>query len=586
MSLIAELQRRKVFKVGAAYLVVAWLAVQGASIGFPAFDAPPWALRIFILVALLGFPVAVVMAWVFDVTPEGVKFDSTTSGSKRLFGAAALLIVLALGWYFYGQPAFRRGESPTTIATYARSSRDRTIAVLPFLNLSADASQEYFSEGVTEEILNVLAGIEGFTVTSRTSSFHYKGTSKSLPQIARELGVNYILEGSVRTAGKQVRITAQLIRVAGDEHLWSESYTRDLTDIFAVQEEIARNVSTALKDKLSDRDEARLTKTGTHDVAAYQAYLRGRQFTNQRTLKSLQDAVASFKEALAADSRYVDAWAGLAQAYALIPEYSTLVGKTIVDTVPQALDAANHALKLDPTSSGALTARAYVRRTSLFDWEGAESDFRAAIASDPRNSVAHMWYSELLLNQRRYPEAISQADIAVALEPLAPIMQSLRGTLEYCLGYFAAAVSYEDEALRLQPDFSLGLRFKTLSLTQLRRFDDARAVANQYPLDQREMMLAFVAATRDTSAIDVAVARIKAQDNGNSLRHAQLFALLGRHDLALASLERMFQQHSPYRANVYQYREFDPLLPNPRFQALLKQVGLPHPAKGGGAQHP
>src|ERR1044071_9271108 len=168
MPLLNELKRRKVFKVGAAYLIVAWLAGQGASIGFPAFDAPPWALRVFILISLLGFPVAVVMAWVFDVTSEGVKLDTRASGSKHLFAAAALLIVLALGWYFYGQPSFRKGDV-TTPSVNARNS----IAVLPFANMSGRADEDYFSDGMTEELLNVLAKVPQLKVVARTSVFQF-----------------------------------------------------------------------------------------------------------------------------------------------------------------------------------------------------------------------------------------------------------------------------------------------------------------------------------------------------------------------------------------------------------------------------
>src|SRR6266550_5030716 len=216
-NFFAELKRRKVFKIGAAYLVVAWLAVQAAAIGFPAFDAPPWALRIFILIALLGFPIAVVMAWVFDITAEGVKLDADTSGSKLLFAAAAVLIVLALGWYFYGQPSFRKGDV-TTPSVADRNS----IAVLPFANISGKADQDYFSDGMTEELLNVLAKVPQLKVVARTSVFEFKGKGGDVREIGRKLGVSNIVEGSVRRDREQVRVTAQLVRVADGFHIWSE----------------------------------------------------------------------------------------------------------------------------------------------------------------------------------------------------------------------------------------------------------------------------------------------------------------------------------------------------------------------------
>jgi adenylate cyclase len=242
MNFFSELKRRKVFKVGAAYLVVAWLAVQAASIGFPAFDAPPWVLRIFILVALLGFPIAVVMAWVFDVTGEGVKLDVDTSGSKRLFAGAALLIVLALGWYFYGQPSFRKGDVATPTAADQNS-----IAVLPFANISGKADEDYFSDGMTEELLNVLAKVPQLKVVARTSVFQFKGKGGDIREIGRKLGVTNIVEGSVRRDGPEVRITAQLVRVADGFHIWSETYDRKLESVFALQDDIARRIGAALK---------------------------------------------------------------------------------------------------------------------------------------------------------------------------------------------------------------------------------------------------------------------------------------------------------------------------------------------------
>ena len=236
MSMMSELKRRSVFKVGAAYLVVGWLVVQAASILFPLFEAPAWALRVFVLVIFLGFPVALVLAWVFDVTPEGVKVDAGREGSWKFYAVAGVVMALALGWYFYGQPATR-----------AVAPDQRSIAVLPFVNMSGDAENEYFSDGISEEILNQLAKMPELRVAARTSSFSFKGGKLEIPDIARELQVRLVLEGSVRKQGNTVRITAQLIDAEGGFHLWSETYDRDLKDIFAVQDEIARAIAKQLQ---------------------------------------------------------------------------------------------------------------------------------------------------------------------------------------------------------------------------------------------------------------------------------------------------------------------------------------------------
>src|SRR5438046_3568161 len=305
-NFFAELKRRKVFKVGAAYLSVAWFAVQAASIGFPAFDAPPWALRIFILIALLGFPIAVVVAWVFDVTREGVKLDANISGSKGLFAAAALLIVLALGWYFYGQPSFRKGDVATPIVADRNS-----IAVLPFANISGKADQDYFSDGMTEELLNVLAKVPQLKVVARTSVFQFKDKGGDIREIGRKLGVTNIVEGSVRRDGPEVRITAQLVRVADGFHIWSETYDRKLESVFALQDEIARRIGAALK--LSLGVPAPVATPAPTDPQAYDEYLKGRALLRQRS--DLPSAIAHLKAAVAKAPEFAAGWSSLSLTY-------------------------------------------------------------------------------------------------------------------------------------------------------------------------------------------------------------------------------------------------------------------------------
>lgn len=280
MSLIAELKRRKVFQIGAAYLVLAWLAVQAVSIGFPAFDAPPWVLRVFILIALLGFPIAVVMAWVYETTPNGLKIDASSTGSKRLFAAATLLVVLALGWYFHGQTMPQTAATapaatarPTPVAAVA--APPKSIAVLPFVNMSGEAENEFFSDGVSEEILNSLARIDGMQVVGRTSSFQFKGKNEDLRTIGEKLGVASILEGSVRREGERARITAQLIRASDGIHLWSQTYDRTLKDTLAVQLDIAEQVAGALDVVLDDQQRTRMREAGIKNVDAFIAYQKG-----------------------------------------------------------------------------------------------------------------------------------------------------------------------------------------------------------------------------------------------------------------------------------------------------------------------
>jgi TolB-like protein len=408
MSLIAELKRRKVFKVGAAYLVVAWLAVQAMSIGFPAFDAPPWALRIFILIALLGFPVAVVVAWVFDVTPEGVKFDADASGSKRLFAVAGLLIVLALGWYFYGQPSFRRGDVATPTATAPQKS----IAVLAFLDLSEKHDQEYFSDGMSEEILNALAQVKDLKVAGRTSSFFYKGRNEDLRTIGKALGVANILEGSVRKQGDKVRITAQLIRVSDDTHLWSHDYDGDLSDVFKLQENIARAITDQLKVVLTGEQKARLVQVGTSNTEAYNLYLKAAAPYNQRDYKGMGEAIGWLEQAIQLDPNFAAAHARLAMIHVLgWAKYGA--------SKDEAARQAQLALALDPKLAETQYALSFLARQQRRFMDARKAMDRA-LELAPNDAATNFYDAQLLINTGYTRQGIARLDRALAIDPLLP----------------------------------------------------------------------------------------------------------------------------------------------------------------------
>ena len=407
-NFFAELKRRKVFKVGAAYLVVAWLAVQAASIGFPAFDAPPWALRIFILIALLGFPIAVVMAWVFDITREGVKLDSQASGSKGLFAAAALLIVLALGWYFYGQPSFRKGDV-TTPAVADRNS----IAVLPFTNISGKADEDYFSDGMTEELLNVLAKVPQLKVVARTSVFQFKAKGGDIREIGRKLGVANIVEGSVRRDGPDVRITAQLVRVADGFHIWSETYDRKLERVFALQDEIAQRIGAALK--LSLGISAPIGARAPIDPEAYEEYLKGRALLRQR--HDLPAAIAHFKKAVAKAPEFAAGWSSLSLTYEVSFWYTEhMTAAFQVELLAGEAAAAERAAALEPDAAATEHALGNVARAQ-FKYALAERHYLRSMQIDPSYPDVREDYSELLYEVGRVEDSARAARQLVTLDP-------------------------------------------------------------------------------------------------------------------------------------------------------------------------
>src|SRR5437868_741582 len=407
-NFFAELKRRKVFKIGAAYLVVAWLAVQAASIGFPAFDAPPWALRIFILIALLGFPIAVVMGWVFDITREGVKLDSQASGSKGLFAAAAVLIVLALGWYFYGQPSFRKGDL-TTPAVADRNS----IAVLPFTNISGKADEDYFSDGMTEELLNVLAKVPQLKVVARTSVFEFKGKGGDVREIGRKLGVSNIVEGSVRRDREQVRVTAQLVRVADGFHIWSETYDRKLESVFALRDEIARRVGAALK--LSLGVSAPVAARAPIDPEAYDEYLKGRALTRQRG--DLPSAIAHLKAAVAKAPEFAAGWSSLSLTYEVSFWYTAHMTPAIeTELLAGQAAAAERAATLEPDAATTEHALGNVARAQ-FHYAEAERHYLRGMQLDPSYSDVREDYSEVLYEVARLEDSMRAARQLVTLDP-------------------------------------------------------------------------------------------------------------------------------------------------------------------------
>jgi len=426
MTLFAELQRRKVFKVGAAYLVVAWLAVQAASIGFPAFDAPPWALRIFILVAFLGFPISLVFAWAFEVTPEGVKHDSGAAGSRLLFGVAVAFVLLAFLWYFKGQPAVRGSEPLTGTTSEASAERSppargsdpltdpRSIAVLPFVNMSEDKDNAYFSDGISEELLNVLVRVKDFNVASRTSSFAFRDRELGAPAIARELKVRYVLEGSVRKQGEQVRITAQLIDANDDRHLWSETYDRKLADIFKIQDEIANAIVSAVRGSMGQpaSGEAVVVRADTKDLNAYEAYLKARELFIGRV--KLRESIRLFERAVELDPAFARGWEGLAAVQAVAQDW----GVNDRDYSSLAVQAAERALQLDASLSMPWAALANVESgRALVDWEKAIGQLDRAIEADPKNATAYHWRGNIYVQMGFFARGLADQDACLKIDP-------------------------------------------------------------------------------------------------------------------------------------------------------------------------
>src|SRR5256714_11114938 len=325
-NFFAELKRRNVAKVAVAYAVIAWLLIQAASILLPTFEAPPWVMKAFVVVVAAGFLLALVIAWAFEMTPEGMKRtenvrpdEKIPQWSRRKF-AALILVITICAAALLGYQVFR--ARPTTPGTSESPNVPlKSIAVLPFENLSEDKANAYFADGIQEEILTRLSKIADLKVISRTSTQRYKTAPPDLKEIAKQLGVANILEGSVQKESGQVRISVQLINALNDSHLWAETYDRKLIDVFQVETDLAQKIAASLEAKLTGSEQRAIAARPTENTEAYQLYLKGRFFWNKRTGADLKTAGEFFERAIAADPTYSGAYAGLAQTYILIPVF-------------------------------------------------------------------------------------------------------------------------------------------------------------------------------------------------------------------------------------------------------------------------
>ena len=427
-NFFAELKRRNVYKVAAAYAVVAWLLLQAASIFFPAFDAPPWVMKIFIIVIIFGFPVALIFSWAFEITPEGIKLESEIEQSKsiaRRTGRKIVAVTIALAIVAAGLFVYQILRTPPSVLAdakrmLAQAVPDKSIAVLPFDNLSRDPDNAYFCEGVQDEILTRLAKVADLKVISRTSTQYFKSTPDNLPQIAKQLGVAHILEGSVQKASDQVRVNVQLINALTDAHLWADTYDRKLTDIFAVESEIAKNIAEALQVKITGSEKNSIAKTPTANPEAYELYLKGRFFWNKRSGVDLRKAIEFFNQAIAKDPNYALAYAGLADSYLLLPNYG---GAATADVVPPARAAVTKALELDNSLAEAHASLGLLDTLDL-RLERAITHLERAVQLKPNYATGHHWLGLGHLALGHFDQAIAEGKRAAELDPLSVIINA------------------------------------------------------------------------------------------------------------------------------------------------------------------
>ncbi len=589
-NFFGELKRRNVYKVAVAYAVVSWLLVQAASIFLPAFDAPPWVMKIFIIVIIFGFPVALIFSWAFEITPEGIKLESEIDPNKsikrrtgrKIVAVTIALAVVAAGLFVYQVVRSRSTSTSQSDASAARAEAatvpsNKSIAVLPFDNLSRDPDNAYFCEGVQDEILTRLAKVADLKVISRTSTQHFKSAPENLPQIAKQLGVMHVVEGSVQRAGDQVRVNVQLINALSDAHLWAETYDRRLIDIFSVESEIAKNIAESLQAKLTGSEKSSMAKAPTANPEAYELYLKGRFFWNKRSGADLRKAIDYFNQAIAKDPNYALAYAGLADSYLLLPNYG---GMSTQEAISPARAAVRKALELDDSLAEAHASLGLLNTLQLH-LEGAVGDFERAIQLKPNYATAHHWLMLGQLSLGRFDQAIAEGKRAVELDPLSVIINADFAWTYACAHRFDEAETQARKTLEIDPRFFL-VHYYLGGISQLKgRLNDAISefqTAVDLNNDAYSLAMlgqAYARAGRKDEAQKI-LARMTAEAKSRYIAPyawALMYDGLGEKERAIDELERAYQRSD---TNYLFVIKVDPLLEDlrsiPRFAALVQKV--------------
>ncbi len=496
LSLFKELKRRNVIKVAVAYAIVAWLLVEVASVVLPTFKAPEWIMQVFTFLISVGFPLALIFAWAYELTPEGLKKEKDVDRSqsithitgRKLDYLIIAVLVLVLGYFAFDKFVLDPSRDAELVQTTTEAvteqvsepgkseTAEKSIAVLPFVNMSDDPGNEDFADGISAELLNVLVKVKGLRVASRTSSFAFKDKDVGIPSIAKQLNVDHVLEGSVRKAGNTVRVTAQLVDVRTDSHLWSGTYDRQLEDIFAIQDEISGHIVQALKIALGagEQEEMVHAQKPTENLEAYELYLRGRYFWQRRGEDNIRRAIDLFERATALDPQFARAWSSLAAAHITLTAWSN---DPVDEHFSQAVSAAQKALALDDSLAEAHAVLGDLARDDR-KWAEAKGHYLRAIASEPKNSTAHLWYGEHLASVGRIRDALEETLIAYQLDPLHPGTNNNLAEIYWQLDDTHNALKYGAAAVELGG--TTGLRIQMLVNLRLGEFDRAIEFAEQY----------------------------------------------------------------------------------------------------------
>ncbi len=595
-NFFAELKRRNVYKVAVAYAVVAWLLIQAASIFLPAFDAPAWLMRIFIIVIIFGFPVALIFSWAFEITPEGIKLESEIEPSKsikrrtgrKIVAVTIALAVIAAGLFVYQLVQPQVGTSPRDVRSDSAKDKGRlgepslpapnkSIAVLPFVNMSADKNDEYLSDGMTEELINVLSKVPGLRVPGRTSCFAFKGKNEEdiFRKVGDQLHVGTVLEGSVRKAGDKLRVTAQLINVSDGYHLWSKDYDGDVKDILNFQSNVADQVVQALQVQLGAEAARALSKKPTENPEAHRLYLLGRYEFGKYTQAGWNNAIRYYEEALKLDPDYALAYCGLADNYA----YMGSVVMPEKEAIAKEKEFAQKALALDPELAEAHMSLA-LALVAVFDWRNGLKEFDRALELNPNLAFAYELQAWTLNGLGRFDEAIAKTRKAVELDPLNPFFQMSLSFYQYWAGQYDDAIAQARKTLEMDPNSTIS--HVLLGLSFLKKGDTASAIAELQktkapdPGAWYQGFLGYAyAISGDRAKAEQALRELEElakRQYVSPTAFATIYLGLGEKEKCLDWLEQAYEQQDSACWYLKIDQIYDGVRNQPRFQALVQKV--------------
>jgi len=559
--LFAELRRRHVFRVAAMYAVVAWMLMQIGEVTFPALMLPDWVLTMVVVLLIFGFPIALILAWAFDVTSSGVvRTDAMDTPDEAV-----------------PPPLDVRGSEAPDAPTDLDPAG---IAVLPFQNMSPDPENEYFSDGIAEDLILRLCKTGALRVISRTSAWQYKQAPASARQIGSELGVAYLVEGSVRRIANSVRIAAQLIDVRSDQNVWAETYDRELEDIFAIQSDVARRIAEALSITLTGIDSATGPESSiTTDLEAYDLYLRGRYHWNRRTPRDLEECIVLFQGAIERDPCCVPAHAALAEAYVTLAIYGL---RPAADVLPLARAEAEEALRQEPGQASALSALACVHAIFDWDWDRAAAAFEQVIRDNPLYPTAPLWFAtNVHVPLGRFDDALEQLERAATVDPLSPTVEASLGVVAFMRGDFEEAHSRFEALTARDNRLAFAHYYQGLSALYLvepgqalEALDRARAAGGWSAENQAALGCALAVAGREAEAREVLAVMIDGKESHyvSPVRIAQLHAALGEDEAALDRLEEAVEARAADLIWVDVFPAFIVLRQHPRYEAIRKRV--------------